>query len=379
MFEIRKLLKSCFSWRVDSLNGLRGIKNYWPLFFNFQYFLLCCPFRISAQPCSNSNATNKFIRVIWLPQKILCTLFLFLNVFWTISYFRQRIPKSSDNPSEYLLVVVEICIIIQKLSLLNIYWFHSTDLVKVCNFIARKCKIILVPSPSRNVAFDLACRIGFTCLCLSFTILSLIKYVFWVREDTTRGLSYLTTMYNKGTAIFLPWFRSNTMAHNQTLSTYQQFFAVITVVSEFQQEKFNSYLILAALLPVLTMWLIASSFQVYLLDRAGKKVSGVSKWQIFPIFKVKPKNTPDWLVIRKQYELLQEVSRMINKIYAWNITAFLLKIMFYYSTQLSRLIVRKLDTDIKIINLVYLIISFSLTCLTFLLAGDICTKVSTNK
>lgn len=170
-------------------------------------------------------------------------------------------PRSRNKPSEYFALAVEISIIIRKLSMVKIYWFGYKETLKIFNIIACNHQNIL-PPPSRKIC--LYGKLTYFLLSTLFILLSILKYAYLIRDDLTQQLPlpFLTSMDKR---LFLVFFLGinfwYVMHKNQSPFNYQKLFAVATLVSEFQREKFNTYLLLAALLPVLTLWLATVSFQ----------------------------------------------------------------------------------------------------------------------
>lgn len=355
---------------------------FWQIFFHVQFALLCCPFRIIKVTASVPTSRYSFQAAEWLPQKVLCVVFAITNLSWIQYYMRWRIPNNQENPSEYLNLLTETNITVLKLSVLYTYWFGRDHIIKIVNFLARKnISHFSFKITEKNYYAYISYKILFSCWCATFPFLIVIEWIRWGEAQKEAEIPWMVTLYNMGRKAFLLEFFTSEkpLNKNQTLSPMESIFSFVTTASQFNQEMFYANMKTVILLQLLTLWPIVSAFTKNLnQDNTAKSVHNSSniqnKLRVFT--KVENRKQLHWSTVRMEYSALKKLASLINSQFGLTFTCFIIHTIFYYSTQFSEYVFTALNDLSKIIRLIYLILNCCATFVTFILAGDICLRVS---
>lgn len=362
MIHVSKIIRNNFypaeTSSASSFHDQKKLLQIWKIFFDFQYFLLCCPFRIKLLKPRNSKFDNLVVATSWLPQRILCVVSTFLSFFWMIAFLRGKIPTQHNKPSQYLQLAVEINIILQKLALMKIYWLDKSGLLKILNYIIDEDVTIPIPRGSR-----LFNKLLMHFWCMIYLVLFLVVKVFItiIKNENERGTGFWVKTFNLGRNIFFMT-KSGQLSLNQSLSAVESIIPTVTVASEFTQQMFYSYLTLAAFLPVFTLWTVVKTFVCSVIAANLGSEMNVESYKRLEL-------------VKKQYEGMKHLTNLINKVYGLSFSSFLLKIIFYYATRFNVLFNVSLGDSYKVVNLLYLIMNSLSTAATFMLAGDACHQV----
>lgn len=343
------------------------IGKFWQIFFECQYILLCCPFRITTCPPRTSSS---FRAVVWFPQKVLCAILAVTNLFWMQHYVRKSIPNDVKTPSEYLHLISQVKISILKLTLMKVYWTGQKDIENIINFLPSS-KFLMIRN---RVLTCVAIRLLIFLWCITYPVLMIIEWICWVETLKEEGISWMATMGNIGRKAFFVEYFTSEMPPNHTVSPLHSVLAVIVSASQFNQEMYYLNMPIITFLPLLTLWLFVKSFTDKLkMGENDHLKSGAIEATIFTEAR---KATPLRLArVMEEYEALKKLSTMLNFRFGLTFTCFAVYTIFYYSTEFSSYFFMSFDDAFKILNLVYLIINCCSTSVIFALSGDICVRV----
>lgn len=105
--------------------------------FNFMYFLFCSPFRIILQTNSKDCKIHVHKKTCWL-QKVLCGIFTFLDILWTIYRIRISVRIDSlNNPRLYIGIFGIFVSQIGKLIFFTKLWMSPNEFLRLPKLVAR--------------------------------------------------------------------------------------------------------------------------------------------------------------------------------------------------------------------------------------------------
>lgn len=366
-------------FQKTSVSYIEKLVEFWQIFFAFQYILLCCPFLIVKVPPSANNPNCSYKAVVWRPQRILCAIFAITNLFWIQFFVRISLPKRGRNPSEYLNLMSQLNITFLKLFALKIYWWRQNDIVKMLNFISYNNKSYFHEFSLKHRLLEAIIKIVFLSWCCFYFIPSAIEKLVWMRNQNLTGVSWTSVAVNQGRKTFLLETLTSALKPNQSLSTTQVAFAVISQVTHYNQLVFYLNRPIMLLLPLLTLWPLVKAFT----DRLRMDVMGkirnrslqvvVTEYSRF----AKKRKYLFWAGVFEEYEMLKNTAAMINSVFGLAFFCFVVNTILYNSTKFSRYIFVAIDSIDKVFNFSFIVVNFCATFITFALADDICLQVNT--
>lgn len=344
------------------------LAKYWQIYFDFQYYLLCCPFRLKFDDEAPSTTTVAVDLSSWTPHTALCSILCFLHIFWMLHWIRDNFPKNHNNPTEYLALATEICISLVKVSLIKIYWLHRFEIHKIVQFTGYICNF----PHQRNFFFSRFGRASFPTLCLILTLASSAWVPLELMRISRAGQSWWETIVRLGRTVFffedLAW----DFVPTELSPVAELALVIVTIITQVNNTIYYCSVPLAPLLPTMILWPLATGM-VKEID-----TSFVDQQEAFTshfVIKMQSEGRIGWLQLKKHFQAMKALSSLVNKTFGFTITSFILEVIFYFSMKFDEYFNLKLGGAIVILNQIYLLAHLIPTCGALMLCGDISIKV----
>lgn len=330
----------------ENVQSKKWLAYFWETYFNWQYYLLVCPFRLQLQPQDPCNPkSHPHYRIqSWLPQKLGCGVLTILCLSQTLHILFHTIPTNPKDPSMYFSMAYFAIITLYKVVILKLYWLHQVGIARIANFLLDVQNNI--PTPAASI----------------FPLNSKGKYIFCILRISNTALTIGQWFYGNGTATYpkgipvagqiggwnLKWLWStlvvsgirstlvvgNVTGHHEWVisdsaypfSAVETFLGVLTACGTFCRLILNSQAELIMIISSVTLRIVASTF--------GEMMEQLSK-------KADPCSTCHWVDIRKQYLAMKQLAVLINQTLGANITLFLLETIVYYSVSFDKILIAK--------------------------------------
>lgn len=149
-----------------------GFINFITAYLDLAYYMCICPFRII--PNTDDKSKTPFFLSSFVPQKIICSIFSFLAVFWQmrITWFELINIKDLNVPGIYFEMAFHIVNISHKLWVFQQFWLNPGKFLAVINYIADE-KNLMATSFSKITKFRVMCVyfpfVLFLCVTTSLT------------------------------------------------------------------------------------------------------------------------------------------------------------------------------------------------------------------
>lgn len=351
-------------------SGSEQLAYLWKIYFDFQYFLFCSPFRLKQE---KGNGSDHFVTTSWRPQKILCGVFTLLGLIWISRSVRMSLPADSDNPALYLLMILNIVMALFKMVRIKKYWLDQVKLVKIVNFIVDREHGFKIPS-TPFVQFLLTTTKGkviFIFVCLTYAAMATGNWVSG-RDVVSENMSERWSV-SWWWARMVELSRSNFFLTNDTSSVTESTFGALTAAGFLWRLLLGCYLESFLLLVAFTAWLMPKAFAEQLLP-ADCRRKGKLKMPTLDLLVLQKKCRPKcWHDVRKEYEIIKEFIDLINEIFGWSQCYFVLETILFYCVSFDEMFVKESFPDWgKIFSVSFY---FMTTCAALLFSADLCKQV----
>lgn len=387
----------------QNISGRQKLNYFLISYFNYNYYLLCCPFRLHFKSGKN-NIPLYELKSCFL-NKLLCAFLTCLNVLQTLNILKTSLPKDVHDPKMYLIMTFLGASSLYKLVAIKNLWRNQEDILKIVNFLINPKNPIPIPHATH---FMLSWKGKL--VMISFCILyPLVWMCHWVVGRSTishpsavcdheinrmRGIEWLwTTAVISGRENFFMGNGNVTTAdmHKWTLFSCRYPFSVAeTIMGVLFTLGFYSRIVIDFGLEVLliiiscTLNMIVRAF-VTNLKQGSASSDNKSENEVAVKFSKSrkhisidmeesgiPRNNC-WEEVHAQYEAIKELTHLINHTWGWNLFLFLVSLILYYSVSFDEIFFRNSFPQWgKIIPTVFF---FCSSCLILVLAADVAVQV----
>lgn len=151
-------------------NGEKTAKHILKISFDFAYYLICIPFHFTK--VYNAESNQHFYRAkSWWPQKIVCTIFTFMDCLWMIYMIKTCFPTDPNNPAMFISMLGTFVSHIGKYVIIIKIWRGSENFKNIINYVTTQSAFL--PKPMASLWNG---RIGITVICGIYTCLGLINF-----------------------------------------------------------------------------------------------------------------------------------------------------------------------------------------------------------
>lgn len=140
--------------------------NFFETFFNLNYFILCCPFRLKLQKELN-GLCSRFRIVHYWPQKLVCGLLTPCTIYWIYQglIFPSSSTSTSRNPTELFQIALRIINAATLLLIVKTFWFDQSKIQDVMNQILETfSKTDILSNKQKQLSIFNPAGIAFTCI-----------------------------------------------------------------------------------------------------------------------------------------------------------------------------------------------------------------------
>lgn len=336
------------------------LANFWKIFFDVQYFLLCSPFRMRMQPIEKS--LPMVVASSWLPQKVSCGIFTILGLLFLAARMHQAVPTDRKDPSMYLFISFRVTTTLFTVGRVWLFWWDQARLLDIFNFILRNQHIL--PDPKiALIKFIFQTKMGkiafFIIGCLLLTI--------------TTGYSVIENWPS-----ILQMWKETYLSDNYPSASVQKIVEMLTCLGYIWAHLMGFSHELFMLLVVIIVWLPAKGFaeqlcstQLFTRDRDPNAVNIFSLDATGNICKGTHES---WFQVRNHYCAIKKLTAMVNRVFGWVQFCFLLETVLYYSVRFDEMFLERQNKlnwcDIPV-NIYFLMITMT----AFLLSADVCKQV----
>lgn len=332
------------------------LANFWKVYLDFQYFLLCCPFRlIIAKDGRSANTKQCPI------QKILCLSYTFFGILWNFRNMQLSLslPSNPKNPSLYLLMAVDINTRVLKLITAKRLVCDEGKLLQVVNYILDKGSGLPFPEISGNSFSTFHTMVVAVMICSFFTGMG---FVHWF----TGKLHYLASVKINS---FLSWnitvwwdamLLQGRMMFNlddQVSNTWLEALAgVVAAIGYLWRLMLGSNENLFYIVLTFTLWVTTYEFQARLQNKNGNHFTRRA-----------------WSEIFREYNAIKNLADMISNLFGWTMLFMVVQVTLYYSVNFGDIFLQKCNFDgMKYFGYT---LSSATIIMTFFLAADAIKKV----
>lgn len=354
------------------------LARFWQIFFDFQFFLFCCPFRIKIKSDPLSPTKRNCVATSFLPQKLLCGILTFVNIFWIIHWVRLKFPPKKDNPSDYLVLVAQINTSILRVALFKVYWFGKENVVKIVNFIVDDESSIPVPL-SKSILLNTLGKVIFFVWCALVGILGVAYVYLRVVSDYKSDFTLGPAILFKTREIFFLGNATIAASPNEPLSTAEIIISILTAISDIHQEMFYTFLILGATVPILSLWSVVTAFTDQITVDTDDTIEELNELISDKISVIKDmgKVVDQWPLVQKQYEAVKKLSTLINNTFGLTFACVIAQLILYYSTLVNHYHFLNWANSLNYLTFSNLLVDLCTMFAAVLLAGSICSQVRT--
>lgn len=330
------------------------------IYLNFQYFLLCCPFRLIV-----ARGGQKVKIKTNLIQKILCFVCTILGLFWLVRNLQiNNVLSNPKDPSVYLSLAVNVANLFLKFATVKRHWGDEEKLLQIANFILDTKNDLPFPDICRNHIFIPLTHILTTLVCILFTGLGIVHFLM--------GNLYFLTSVNSTESTVLNWNAS---------SWWTRMLAEGRVTFFLDNQNVNGKVgsatgILAA---IGYLWRLVCGANEELWPMIFAFIIWVSVQEFQARLQISESNCQDqistartWATISKEYEAIKFLTCMINDIFGWTLLCMVLQTTLYNSVNTDIFLNDAVTSWSKVIP--FAIYSLAIASV-FLLAADSDKKV----
>lgn len=333
----------------------------WKIYLDFQYFLLCCPFRLAISPGGRSAIIKSN-----LVQKTLCLFYNILGFFWTF----RNLPLSSlasnpKDPSMYLFLAVNVENLLVKCATVKRFWFDETKIVAIIDFILDAENNLPFPKTSSNLLVTPLSYLLAILACLHYTGMAIIHFLtgrlYYVASVGSSSIPleswnvsvWWDQMLSEGRFSFF----INGQVSNEI---FDRVAGILAAVGYLWRLVLGGNEELFFLLAVLTMWIATNEFQT----RFKAPCDGKSNTM---------KGVRTWSEISREYDALKILADKINGVFGWTIFYMVIQTALFNSVNTDDIFMNEFSTNWpKIVS--FIIYSLTIGSI-FLLMADCCRKV----
>lgn len=369
-----------------------------------QYYLLISPFRLKLISLKGGKGSfhRQYQSVCWLPQKCLCAILTVLSLPWSLQLLRTSVPKNQKDPAAYLAVAFYLVVAIHMFGFIKKYWMDQSRILKILSFILDNSTQISIPSRP-NLLMKPSAKITMFVLIFMYTAMAM---VFWTFRRST--LAYPFELLGKDGKISWSWkwlWASSVLTGKQNLflgnsstenivkwilldSSNYPFTTWETVVGLMSSAGYYFRLMLISHIELLlgvvsaTLWVVAKqfgtevedycSFQKYKNVKENKEACKTELKLMHP-YEGLSVDKLAWDEVKKRYEVISELTSLINQVFGWNVGIYLVDCLLYNSISIDEVFRPEIFPDFwQILGLSFYTAGM---CTVLFLLADVCRQV----
>lgn len=348
-----KELSNCKSCRVQLVNLLK-------VYLNFQYFSLCCPFRLitgndGQTVISKSNGIHKILCFI-------CTVLGFIWMFRSLQI--RHVISNTKDPSMYLFLAVHVTNLFIKIGTIKRYWFDQDKLLEMANFILDTRNDLPYPDTTGKFLFTSLSYIMSTLACLLFTGMGVTHYfvgnLYYVTSVESANISVVNWSASLWWDRMLIEGRATFMSDERYSNTsVELLFGGLAAVGYLWRLILGANEELFSMIIAFIIWITTGEFQARLRTSSNKKLTKFGKVR-------------SWSEISREYEALKMLTEMTNNTIGWTLLCMVLQSALYTSVNTDLFLT---DAGIGWSKIILFMISSLPISFVFLLTADSAKQV----
>lgn len=353
------------------------LTNFLKVSIDVSYFICISPHRLIETP--DFQNLKHFKVKSWLPQKLLCGLFISLDLLWIIWELRKSIPHNDMDPAEYFLFAYFALNGIFLILAWKFLWFSfSKDILPILNSLVNyeaTNKNLFNQAqgafiPRRNRVYLICVGRVVIALLLGLSGMSLVPLE--LDQDNqdyqlNYGEQWLKQLLQTSRIVFFIQNGTTVDCFGETVMT------VVSGLSYFHRRLLSFYGPTIIFMVAATLWMPVRNFT----KSVAKQTNSLIEEDDVLTVVDKKVSTLRLDTIQRHIETLEDLAEVINTSFGSRLGFYFLTIVVYYSTRLDRIFSTSVDSNLlETLQICFWFLAYLPNALIFLyMAGDVCHQV----